>query len=57
MLIKNERLGELLAHVPALLWAELMDWGYVLCVQPRLLAYAPQAVALMRKAVRKRRAS
>ncbi|MEW6325080.1 MAG: glycosyltransferase family 2 protein [Nitrospirota bacterium] len=55
MLIKNESAGAFLLHLPALAWAELVDWGYVLFVQPRLLAYAPRAASLMLRAFAKRR--
>jgi hypothetical protein len=57
MVLKNVRPVQALARLPALLWADLVDGGYVLCVRPRLLTYAPRAVALMWKAVGKRRMS
>jgi GT2 family glycosyltransferase len=56
MVAKNERAGGLIARAPALLWAELVDWGYVLLVQPRLLSYLSEALRLFRRAVSKRSA-
>lgn len=55
MLVKNERWGDALIHLPALAWAELVDWVYLFCVQPRLFAYAPDAVVLLKRAWKKRR--
>jgi len=56
MLIKNESAGALLLHLPALAWAELVDWGYALCVQPRLFRYASEALRLLARAAAKRSA-
>ena len=54
MLIKNEPAGQLWLHWPMLLWADCIDLCYLL-VQPRLLAWAPQAAVLLRRALEKRR--
>lgn len=56
MIVKNERLAELLRHSPALLWAELQDWGYLVFVRPRLFGYLPEALGLLRRAMDKRHA-
>ncbi|MBI3621080.1 MAG: hypothetical protein HY208_02675, partial [Nitrospirae bacterium] len=55
MLIKNEPMGRLWRHWPLLLWADCVDLGYLLAVQPRLFARAAHAVMLMRRALDKRR--
>jgi GT2 family glycosyltransferase len=54
MLIKNEPAGKLWLHWPMMLWADCVDLCYLL-VQPRLLAWAPRAASLVRRALDKRR--
>jgi len=55
MLIKNEPMGRLWRHWPLLLWADCVDLGYLLVVQPRLLRFTPEAFRLVRRAFAKRR--
>ncbi len=55
MLVKNEPAWNMWLHWPLLLWANCIDLGYLLLVQPRLLAWAPRAVRLLRRAWDKRR--
>jgi len=54
MLIKNEPAGKLWIHWPLLLWANCVDLCYLL-LQPRLMAWTPQAAGLLRRALDKRR--
>jgi len=55
MLLKNQSMGAALRHGLRLLWADCVDLGYLLVVRPRLLARAPDAARLLRRAVEKRR--
>ena len=54
MLIKNERMSSICARLPALMWAECVDWAYIVLIQPRLLRYVPEAWRLMKRAFMKR---
>jgi len=55
MLVKNQSAGATLRHAFILLWADGVDLAYLLVVQPRLLAWAPMAATLLRRALDKRR--
>lgn len=55
MLVKNVSAEAALRHVFVLLWADAVDLVYLLLVRPRLLAWAPNAASLLRRALDKRR--
>jgi GT2 family glycosyltransferase len=55
MLVKNLSAGTALRHALLLLWADGVDLAYLLVMRPRLLAWAPAAAELLRRALDKRR--